>query len=72
MKFEKNGYRVIKSEDYEDWDKLQSPMLIKGSPIKEVRRIFPEENGYKGTSDNWNICLVDLTNGRHYRYVVSI
>ena len=70
MKVEK--YRVIKLENYKDWDNLENVLLIEGSPIKELRKRLANECIYRGNSNNWNICLVDFTFGRHLHYIVGV
>ncbi len=70
MKIEK--YKVYKRENYKDWAKLENVLLIEGSPIKELRKRLANERIYKGNSDNWNICLVDFTFGRHLYYIVGV
>lgn len=70
MKVEK--YRVIKRDNYKSLAKLEKELLIEGSPIKELRKRLANERIYKGNSDNWNICLVDFTFGRHLYYIVGV
>lgn len=67
-----NKYIVHKRESYKDFDRIGTTLAISGSPIKELRKIFPECNVYRGNSENWNIALIHPIYNTHLYYVVSI
>ena len=66
------NYLVRKRDSYKDWEKIGSTLAVNGSPIKALRKMFPEHKVYKGNSENWNIALIHPIYNTHLYYVVSI